>query len=63
MARRGAHYEAYGVIRGSCGHEHPNPRGAVECVELDRAENPGSDRFVYIVERGVRSRLWPEGEV
>lgn len=62
MARRGAYYEAYGEIRGSCGHEHPTARGAQVCVQMDRDEQAElggtSDREVYIVERGVRRPLF-----
>lgn len=64
MARRGAFYEAFGEMRGPCGHEHRTPPGAVDCVHMDRAEFPESDRLVYVTDPGEpRRRLWPQGEV
>jgi hypothetical protein len=29
-------YEAWGPVRGSCGHKHRTIRGALRCVEADQ---------------------------
>lgn len=68
VQRRGAFYEAYGPIRGSCTHEHPSERGALVCVNEDKAAQAAlggtSDLRVYAVDRdGTRRRVWPDTEV
>lgn len=68
VARRGLYFEAYGAVRGGCGHEHPSERGALVCVQEDKAAQEAlggtSDRRVCTVDRdGTRRRVWPDSEV
>lgn len=68
VARRGLFYCAFGPVRGDCGHEHPNERGALACVNEDKAAQAElggtSDLRVCAVDRdGTRRRVWPDSEV
>jgi len=62
MANRRAFYDAWGPIRLECGHQHEQPRSAIECVTLDQAAQlalgSSSDRVVCVVDRGIRTPLF-----
>ena len=71
MAR---YYEAYGSVRGSCGHQHRTAEAAQDCADRDQrriaARNSSgsltrsySDRSVYLVLDGVREVYYDGPEV